>query len=502
MACGVHLGILLICLIQAEHVRCLWATQAKSSHRQNGNRYVGFSQLDSGLQRLGSSYPQDQFRQDSISPGSAPSTSLNSKTAVSRGYNNQRFSSGSNTQTVPQPTQSGYASVKLMQRMTNLKQVNAQKQSFGLSTAIASGTSVSKYNQKQNDPTDISKKRTWPVQQDTSRTSQYLPGSSASVQGPSRERGFFTSSSHQSAAQKPPSAAAKTPAYYGQRSFSPSVKSSTLFSAGALPPQQGSVKMQTSVSAPARRVYKNGQTKATKPSSFSSTQNERMGYNPSQALAGKMYQSKLFPATGGNAQGSYKPTSTMTSSHVSYTQSLPATYKQKAVGFEPRSVKMPTSQRFNYKPSYTSTEQMPSRTSSMLGSNRNPAQGAHNLPASGSSRAGTSPQHFAPTRTHNIPQRYGGFAIRRLKEPVDQKEVGVQRPQSSTVPPKTGFEKPQAPRQTPSYQPQAPRQTPSYQPQAPRQTPSYQPQAPSVHQPSKWKRVKLNWGQNQVLQTQ
>ncbi|XP_056255729.1 secreted protein C-like [Seriola aureovittata] len=461
MACGVHLGILLICLVQAEHVRCLWATQAQSSKRQNGDAYVGFLQQDSGLRRLGGSYPQDQFRQDSISPARS---SFNSKTSASGGYNNQRLSSGGYAQTVSQPAQGGHASVRLVQsssasrpnwRTTNTKEVNAPKHSFGLSTAIASGTSVSKYNENQNGGA-----RAWKAQQGTQRTSQYLPGSSVSGQSPSRERGYDSSSSHQSAAQTPRSAAAKTPARYGQGGFS---SSSSLFSAGVPPPLlQYSERMQTSATGPARRVSSQRRSKASKPSSFSSTQNARASYNPSQAEAGNPYQSKLFPAAGGSAQGSYNPTS----NRVSYTQSLPAAYKQNApVGFAPRSVKAPASQRLNYKPSYTSTEQSPSR----------------NLAASGSSRAGTSPQLFAPTRTHDIPHRYGGFAIRRLKDPVDEKEAGVQRPQP--------------------YKPQAAPYKPQAAPYKPQAVP-YKPQAPSVHQASKWKRIRPGQGHNQVQEDQ
>ncbi|XP_023268997.1 DNA-directed RNA polymerase II subunit 1-like [Seriola lalandi dorsalis] len=230
--------------------------------------------------------------------------------------------------------------------------------------------------------------------------------------------------------------------------------------------------MQTSATGPARRVSSQRRSKVSKPSSFSSTQNARASYNPSQAEAGNPYQSKLFPAAGGSAQGSYNPTS----NRVSYTQSLPAAYKQNApVGFGPRSVKAPAS--------YTSTEQSPSR----------------NLATSGSSRAGTSPQLFAPTRTHDIPHRYGGFAIRRLKDPVDEKEAGVQRPQPYK--PQAAPYKPQAAPYKPQavpYKPQAPQQAAPYKPQAA----PYKPQAPSVHQASKWKRIRPGQGHNQVQEDQ
>lgn len=438
---------------------------APSSQRQNGNRYVGFSQQDSGLRGLGGSYPQNQFRQVSIYPGSAKSSSLNPQAAVSSAYNHG-LSSSSYTKTVSQPAQSGHTSVRLIDhssvsnpnwRMMNSKPVKVQKEPkkpyLGLSTDIASGSSVSKYSKNKNDLNDIGK-RTWPVQQGTQRTSQYLSSNSASVQSPFRERGSFTSASHQSTV-------AKTPAYYGPRGFSPSMKSSSLFSAGVPAPQRNSGLTQTSASAPAR-VSSRSNAEVSKPSHFSPAQIKRTRNYPSQTEAGKPYRSKLFPVNGGSAQGGYRPTSSMASSYVSYTQSLPAPSKQNApVSFEPRSLKVPTG--FNYKPSYASAEQKPSSSVQTFRNGRNPAQGAHNLPASGSSRAGTSPQQFAPTRTYDIPQQFGGFAIRRLKEPADQNEVNVQKPQDPSTTPL-------------------------------RQTASYKPQGQSVSPESKWKRVRLHPG--------
>ncbi|KAG7245245.1 hypothetical protein INR49_023818 [Caranx melampygus] len=310
---------------------------------------------------------------------------------------------------------------------------------------------------------------------------------SVTVHNPSSERGYFTSSSHQSVAQTPHSAAAETPTQSVQRGYSPSAKTSSLFSAVALPPQQTPVKMQTSASAPARRVISKQRSKASLPTRLKATQPERAGYKTSQAAAGKPYQSRLFAATGGSAQGSYKTTS----SHVSYPHSVPASYKQNA----------PVSQRLNSKPSYTSTNQIPSRASSVqaLGRSMKPAQGARDLPA------GNPPQRFAPTKTYNIPQRFGGFPIRRLKDP-EEEEAGVQKPQSYTTSPPPTY-RPQVPQQAASYRPQVPQQAASYRPQVPQQaasympqTPqgpqasqqaaSYRPQAPSVHKPSTWKRIK------------
>ncbi|XP_039976960.1 serine/arginine repetitive matrix protein 2-like [Xiphias gladius] len=424
MACGVHLGILLI-LVQAEHVRCLWATQAWPSQRQQ----------DNGLRRLDSSYPQNQFRQASISLGSAQSSSLHPETAVGSGYN-QGLSRSSYTQTVSRPAQSGYASAGLIQsslvskpNRETMKRVNVQKvpnNSFGLSTSIASGSSVSLYSQSQNEHT-ISKGKTWPVQQGTQRAGQYLSSSSASVQSPSRERA-------------------------SDKSAPRAMKSSSLFSAVAHVPMGDSVQRPTLARAPARRVSSHRSAGASKRSRFSS-----------QTLAGQPYQNKLFPVNGENAQGSYKPTSNMASSHARYTQSLPAHYKQNPASFEPHSLKMPTSQ-FTYKPGFSSTEQIPSSESSVQALwNRNWAQGTQNAAASGSSRAGTSSQRFAPTRTHNIPKSFGGFAIRRLRGPDAQKKAGIQKPRETyTLPP--------------------------------RQTAPYEPKDPSVHQASKWKRIRLYQG--------
>ncbi|XP_032391150.1 DNA translocase FtsK, partial [Etheostoma spectabile] len=73
MACGVHLGLLLICLVQAKHVLCMWDTQ---DHRPHS--IVGLLQQDSGVS---SSYPQNQLRQ--AVPRSAQSSSHNAGRLVS-----------------------------------------------------------------------------------------------------------------------------------------------------------------------------------------------------------------------------------------------------------------------------------------------------------------------------------------------------------------------------------------------------------------------------------
>lgn len=393
-------------------VNGLVSLAAQSSRRQNGNAYVGFSQQQSEQGRLASNYPQNQLRL-----ASAQSRSFNTEPAASSSSSrfSQVYSSGSDANPYSQPAQRGHSSVRLVQssslskpnwRPAKSNHANAQtvpKNSFGLSTSIASGSSVSKYN-KQSDFTNVSKKRTWPVQQGTAHVSKYVSSSSAAVKAPS---------------------AAASLASYGPRSYAP-VKSSSRFSVGA-----PALQMQTSATARARKVSSHRSSKAFKPSRFSPPQNERRVNDPSQTGVGNRYQSKLFQPTGGNAQGS---------------QSLPASEKQNALNFQPRS--------------YTSTK----------------------LPASEGSGTGTSGQRFAPTRTYNIPDRFGGFAIRRLKEPADQK-VSVRKPQQSYT---TSWQSASLQQQQQAHL--APPQKQQAHPTFPQQ--AYKPQVQSVHREGKWKRVR------------
>ncbi|XP_034418109.1 uncharacterized protein LOC117750833 [Cyclopterus lumpus] len=372
MACGVHLGILLICLVQAEHVRCLWATQARG---QNSNTYVGFSQQRGGP---GGSYPQNELRQASGSPGSAQSSSFNTDPDVSSGYS-QRFPSSRYTQAVSRPAKSGFASVKLAQssseskpnwRTTTLNQEHVQKmpkkKPFAFSGSIAGGSSLSKYHQ-----TPVSKKRTGPGQQGSPGTSHSRSSGSASLQSP---RESFKSS-----------AVSETPASSGRNSYS--TESSSLSSAAAS--RRIPVRTKTSASAAARRVSSRRSSVGSKPRN-----------NPSQTLV-------------------------------------------------PMTVRNPLS----------------SRTSS----------------------TGTSGQGFAPSRNHNIPQRFGGFAIRRLKEPADQKEVSVRKPQQAYVAP----QKPLALQHQDYVAPQKPLALQHQDYVAPqRSSASHKPQVLSVRPEASWKRIR------------
>lgn len=354
MACGINLGtLLLICLFQAEHVRCLWATQAQGSQRPNGNAYVGFLQKDI---RIVGSDPQNQFRQASASRASAQRSGLGAEPAVSGGYS-QGFSSSRYSQTVLQPAHGGYSSVRLAQSssVSNPKQVNApgvrRREIVGLSTAIASGTSLSQRSQKQNSLAD---RRTRPAEQGAWRVSQHRSRNSASAQNPTY------------------SALA--------------AKSSSLFSAEGPVPVHSSIRKHTSATGRARRVSSGPKAATSKPSSFSGAQNERTRNDPSRTAEGNRFQSKLF--------------------------AVAEPYKQNSAAFAPRS----------------------------LGGSRG-------------TNAGDS-QRFAPTKTHIIPQHFGGSPIRRLSE--QEQVVQTSRPKFT-----------------------APSQ----------QTASYNPQAQSVHPQSNWMRI-------------
>ncbi|XP_074542143.1 uncharacterized protein LOC141802514 [Halichoeres trimaculatus] len=229
MVCGVHLGILLAVFCQAEYVCCSWATQAQRSQRQNSNEYVGLSQQDSELKRLGASDPQNGLRQASVSPGPTQKSSINSQ------GHSVRF---------------GQSNLVSELKWQKPKQLNEPKKFFGLSTAIASGNSVSQYKKRPTDSSVGSKKTTLPVQQSAHK---YPAGSSASLHAPSSRSSTFSS------------------AYDGQGDSSFSQRSSNLFSPRAPSSQRHSARTQTSATAPARRVNIRRTSKLSIPSTFLKT---------------------------------------------------------------------------------------------------------------------------------------------------------------------------------------------------------------------------------------
>ncbi|XP_041867256.1 uncharacterized protein LOC121656289 [Melanotaenia boesemani] len=251
MVCGLGLGVLLV-LVQAEHVCCSWATKAWSSQDSN----AGFSQHDGRLRKLDGSFPQNQVRHVLVSPRAFQRSSLSTETAVHSG-------SGPGLPTSSYKaahTQPAWSSVRLQSSLvskpswqpTSSTRVNAQavpKQLFGLSTAIASGSSVS----KNQDIGGIGQKGAWPAQQGTLRASKYPSGA-------------------------------------GQTGLN-----AILFSPVGPAPHGSPARMQTYARAPAKKVLIN---RGSKSSSFS-------------PRAGKSYMSQLYPGTGTKTQESYKPSSTV-----------------------------------------------------------------------------------------------------------------------------------------------------------------------------------------------
>ncbi|CAB1446481.1 unnamed protein product [Pleuronectes platessa] len=91
-----------------------------------------------------------------------------------------------------------------------------------------------------------------------------------------------------------------SPTFSAQAGYPPSSQSSRLFSAGAPVPDHGPVRTHTSATIRGRRVSSKSKAAASQPSSFSVSQNERIGNDPSQPVR---FKSKLFTVTGGSGKG-------------------------------------------------------------------------------------------------------------------------------------------------------------------------------------------------------
>ncbi|XP_068189824.1 uncharacterized protein [Antennarius striatus] len=339
MACGVHLGNVFICLVLAEHVCCLWATQAYSSQRQNSR---DFSQQNSGQ----GGYTQNQLRQS------------NTEATFSRGSGHRISSVGYKlvrSSSSPKPN-------------WGLKETNAQKVSKGtldLSANIVGSSSFSQHNRNQNYYTGITRK--FPV-----------------LLSPLSKKETTAERSH--------SAAVVTPSSGGQRLHSPKES----FPSSAVP--SNSVQTQTSATVQGRRVSPHRRTKPH----FSNFLNE----------ARELHHSK------------------QASSHQWHAQSLPVYGQNSYINLQPHGLEKPTRQVLSYKPGSTGGNSVQTSWDG-----RNPTKGAYYPPADGDYGNGTAVQLFAPTKMYSIPEHLGGFAIRRLAEPADRKEVGVTKLQQAFVGP-------------------------------------------------------------------
>ncbi|TNN75423.1 hypothetical protein EYF80_014235 [Liparis tanakae] len=277
--------ILLVCLVQAEHVRCVWAAQAQNSNR---NSYVGFTQQGGGY---GGGDPRTGLRRASGSPGSARGGGLYAHTVDSS--SRQRFPTSGNRQIISQPAKSVYDPVTLVQSSAEskpnrpasmLRRVNVQKmpqKSLSASSAsIASGGSLSKYAQS---PTGEA--TTWPVQ--SRGASAHWSSGSESLPGP-RGSSSSTPSSRQT-----------------------SVNSATPKSSrpGAAEPRRIPVRTKTSASTAARRVSSRRGSAPSTHSRFSSLQNKSARNNPGRIGAWEPFSSRVGPASGASGQG-FAPSTT------------------------------------------------------------------------------------------------------------------------------------------------------------------------------------------------
>ncbi|KAF1381309.1 hypothetical protein PFLUV_G00152530 [Perca fluviatilis] len=392
MARGACLGFLLICLVQAEHVRCLRATRGEPETKCGAVRFfadprrdsdVGLAQQDRGV---GGSYPQNRPGPAFLFPRSAWGGSRNAGPLVGGGSSRGLSSSG-----YVEPG-SGRAAVGALQGGSasnpnwltpRTPRVNVPKRPFGFHFAsVASGSTASRHNQPPR-----SKK---PIQQGS----------------PSRESDAELAS-QRSTAQK----AAAT-------------RSSRLFGTDVHTRPRSLFRTKTSASGLGKRVSPHRGSKTSKP--FSSVPNNkitRLNFQNEAAIPN---------------QGDRFSVSNVVASNEMSKPGAPA-------AFLPHGVKAPAS------------------------------------------------QHYAPTRIHNIPYQFGGFAIRRLKERDLTPQSYVAAPQAQS------YVAPQRPAAPQAYL--APQRTAALQsyldPQ--QQSASSQPWVPSGPHVSRWIRVQPPLGLKHVL---
>ncbi|XP_077599731.1 uncharacterized protein LOC144214885 [Stigmatopora nigra] len=133
MACGIYLGVLLVYLLQAEHVICSWASQ-----EARGMTYVGFGQYGDGHLRRKEILPQNNFRQAAMARASAQSGSDGLSRA--HGLANPRSAYSSLKMVRPRPAAANVAVPKKPKRPY-------------LSSPVASSGSVSRHHQRASHPT-------------------------------------------------------------------------------------------------------------------------------------------------------------------------------------------------------------------------------------------------------------------------------------------------------------------------------------------------------------
>ncbi|XP_077446751.1 uncharacterized protein LOC144067118 [Stigmatopora argus] len=134
MACGIYLGILLVYLLQAEHVICSWASQ-----EVQGKTYVGYGQYGDRHLRRNEMLPQNNFRQAALAKAVAQSSS--------DGFS---WADG-----LAKP-RAGYSSLKVVRprpAAVPRKAMYKKAERPYLSSVVVSSGSVSRHHQQASHPT-------------------------------------------------------------------------------------------------------------------------------------------------------------------------------------------------------------------------------------------------------------------------------------------------------------------------------------------------------------
>nr|XP_054606708.1 uncharacterized protein LOC107376299 [Nothobranchius furzeri] len=211
-ACGLGLGLLLIVLVQAEHVWCSLPNEAQRF--QHGNTYAGLQRLDEEPRKF--SNPQNKVRRILVSPNLLKNHFSNVGPSVKQG-SSKGLSTSSYLEVLSQPAQGSARLVKshLVPRTSGRRPASLRANA-------------------QAEPKHLGRKRAWADVRGS-------PRSYSTSLSTSRER--YSSPASLSAAEKP-------------TKFSEMGSPAFLFGPVA-PGSRGSVKMQTYARGPAKRVYSN-----------------------------------------------------------------------------------------------------------------------------------------------------------------------------------------------------------------------------------------------------
>ncbi|KAJ3609205.1 hypothetical protein NHX12_023729 [Muraenolepis orangiensis] len=387
MAFGINLGCLLAFLVQAEHVNSLWTRQG--SKTQTGNTNVGFVQQRSSETWRPHSYPPHQFRQAVVASGSPSGAGVHRPAAVVGGTSRREPPQGREGPRMSQSAQGNYHVINIRPR--TLEWPTVQKPgSYPPGGTPLQGAKFVLGAARDLRPTTLErpaaqKPRSYPPgappQGPMFGLSTAIASGSAihngkgSTDGKAHGDGIRASFSRRlTGTERAGAPAALRFANYGQRSASflrtPGSGLSGAAPAAGFPPQK---QQQGRLLTPGRRV------------------------TPRRPSAHKQYypRSYLLGAGPGRPQE---------------TGGLPAT----VVGYG------------KFEPGHAGTLDV---SPVYGGRDRHSTNRQDGVPPPRSFRTGTSGKGFAPTKIQNIPLRFGGTLIQRLRDPIQRgAATGVSQP--------------------------------------------------------------------------